>query len=204
MPLALVPLYGVLGKPVSTLMLWNRLRGEPVRRERVAFEDIAPPLAQAVIMTEDGKYCSHGGVDWEAIREVMSSDADRRRGASTITMQTAKNLFLWQSRSYIRKALEIPLALYMDLVWSKRWQMEIYLNIAQWGEGIYGAEAAAQHHFNRPASKLSYRQAALLAASLSNPVEFNAGKPGPRTRRIAGIIEKRARQSGAYIKCLEE
>ena len=156
------------------------------------------------MMSEDGQFCSHRGVDWGEMKAVVQDalDGEATRGASTIPMQTAKNLFLWNSRSFVRKAMEMPLAIAADFVWSKRRLMEIYLNIAEWGPGIYGIEAAAQHHFNVPAAKLSRRQAALLAASLPNPYERNAGKPGRGLQRLAGVIEKRARRSGGYITCL--
>jgi monofunctional biosynthetic peptidoglycan transglycosylase len=117
-------------------------------------------------------------------------------------MQTVRNLFLWQNRSFIRKGLEIPLALYADAIWSKRRQMEIYLNIAQWGPNVFGVEAAAQHYFNRPASGLSADQAALLAVALPNPINRDPAHPSARLRALARIIDGRARQSGAYIVCL--
>jgi monofunctional biosynthetic peptidoglycan transglycosylase len=117
-------------------------------------------------------------------------------------MQTVKNLFLWTSRSYVRKAIEIPLALYANLVWGKRRTMEIYLNVAQFGPGIFGAEAAAQAYFKRPAKDLTARQAALLAATLPNPTVRNPGKPSRTLEIRARRIATRARQSGAYIDCL--
>jgi membrane peptidoglycan carboxypeptidase len=104
----------------------------------------------SIIMSEDGQFCSHWGVDWGALNAVLDREGGPSRGASTIAMQTVKNLFLWSSRSYIRKGLEIPLAYYADFILSKRRIMEIYLNIAEWGPGIFGAEAAAQHYFNKP------------------------------------------------------
>lgn len=131
-------------------------------------------------------------------------DGEATRGASTIPMQTSKNLFLWNGRSFIRKAMELPLALVADFVWSKQRMMELYLNVAEWGPGIYGAEAAAQHHFGVSAAKLSRRQAALLAVSLPNPIVRNAGKPGRGLRRLASVVERRAGASGEYIKCLYE
>ena len=201
-PLVLVPVYAVVPPPFSTLELWVRLTRGSVERQWVPFDEIAPNLGYAVIMSEDGKFCEHIGVDWSAVREVI--DSDSARGASTVPMQVAKNLFLWPSRSYVRKGLEVPLAYYMDLVWSKRRMMEIYLNIVEWGPGVFGAEAAAQHWFGVPASKLTLRQASLLVAALPNPIVRNPAKPGPVTRRYAGIVEKRTRQAGAYVQCLKE
>lgn len=200
-PVVLVPVYAVVPPPFSTLELWQRLRGVPIEKQWVPLDDIAPVLVHSVIMSEDGRFCAHRGVDWDAVRLVLDSNA--ARGASTIPMQTVKNLFLWHSRSYVRKALEIPLAYWADLVWSKRRMMEIYLNIVEWGPGIFGAEAAARHWFNVPAAKLSRRQAALLAATLPNPIARNPAKPGRTTTYLAGIVEKRARQAGAYIGCVQ-
>ena len=131
-----------------------------------------------------------------------SDDDGPSRGASTIPMQVAKNLFLWPSRSYIRKGLEIPLALFLDVVWSKRRMMEIYLNIAEWGEGVFGAEAAARTRFGKPARDLTRREAALLATSLPNPRLRNPTRPSPRQRTLAATIM--ARMDGAATSCLAE
>ncbi len=194
--LALVAAVAILGllyttvTPVSTLMLARLLAGETYDRRPVPLEDISPYLAQAVIASEDARFCQHDGVDWDALREVIQ-DADEdgpARGASTLAMQTAKNLFLWPSRSVIRKGLEIPLALYIDLVWSKRRMMENYLNLAVWGVGIFGAEAAAQRHFRKPARALTRGEAALLASVLPNPILRNAGRPSARDRARAARV----------------
>ena len=188
----------------STLMLRDLALLRGYDRQWVDFEDISPNLVQAVMMSEDGQFCRHAGVDWGEMRAVVNEAlaGEQTRGASTIPMQTAKNLFLWNGRSFLRKVMELPLAVVADFVWSKRRLMEIYLNIAEWGPGIYGIEAAAQHHFKVPAAKLSRRQAALLAVSLPNPYERNAGKPGRGLQRLARLIERRASGSGEYIKCL--
>lgn len=205
LPYGLIVLYSAAFiHPVSTLMARDLATLDGYQREWVAFDDIAPVLVQSVMMSEDGQFCSHRGIDWVQLNAVIDDalDGAPSRGASTIPMQTAKNLFLWNGRSFVRKALELPLAVAADAVWSKRRMMEIYLNVVEWGPGIYGAGAAAQHHFGVSASKLSRRQAALLAVSLPNPIERNAGKPGPGLRRLASVIERRARQSGGYINCL--
>jgi monofunctional biosynthetic peptidoglycan transglycosylase len=205
LPYLLVPLYAWKQiRPVSTLMLAETLTGRSYERQWVDFDAIAPVLVQSVMMSEDGQFCTHSGIDWEALNLVIEEalDGEATRGASTIPMQTAKNLFLPPTRSAIRKALEIPIAMWMDVVWSKRRLMEIYLNIAEWAPGVYGVEAAAQAYFGVPASKLSARQSALLAVTLPNPIKRNAANPSRGMRRLAGIIEARARQSGAYIKCL--
>jgi monofunctional biosynthetic peptidoglycan transglycosylase len=201
-PVVLVPAYRFV-PPVSTLMLFDFVaRGGDVQRGWVPFDRIAPSLVASVIMSEDGKYCSHHGVDWDELSKVLDRSDDRPRGASTIAMQTAKNLFLWNSRSYFRKAIEMPIALYGDLVWGKRREMEIYLNIVEWGPGIFGAEAAAQHYFKRGADQLTPGQAALLTAALPNPWVRDPSRPSAAHRALARTIADRARASGAYIDCL--
>ncbi|MDF1608144.1 monofunctional biosynthetic peptidoglycan transglycosylase [Hoeflea sp. YIM 152468] len=205
LPYGLIPLYALPQiHPVSTLMLTETVSGRAYDRQWVAFEDIAPVLVQSVMMSEDGQFCTHSGIDWKALNLVIDDalDGEATRGASTIAMQTAKNLFLPKTRSVLRKALEIPLAMWMDVVWSKRRLMEIYLNVAEWAPGVYGIEAASQAYFGVPAAKLTGRQAALLAVTLPNPIKRNAANASRGMNRLAGIIEKRARQSGAYIKCL--
>ena len=200
-PVVLVPLYLVV-PPVSTLMIFTRLSQGPIARQWTPFDAIAPTLVASVLVSEDGQFCSHGGVDWRELGHVLDQSEDHPRGASTIAMQTVKNLFLWSSRSYVRKAFEIPLALYADLVWSKKRQMEIYLNVAEWGPAIFGIEAAAQRYFDRPASKLTAGQAALLAVALPNPGERNPAKPSRYMQSRAKVIAARARLAGAYIECL--
>jgi monofunctional biosynthetic peptidoglycan transglycosylase len=190
--------------PVSTLMLYDLATLKGYDRRWVGFDDISPSLVQSVMMSEDGQFCNHNGVDWVQMNGVVEDalEGESTRGASTIPMQTAKNLFLWNSRSFIRKGLELPLALGADFILSKKRLMEIYLNIAEWGPGIYGIEAAARYHFKVSASKLTRRQAALLAVSLPNPITRNASKPAKGMKRLATLIERRARGSGPYIKCL--
>jgi monofunctional biosynthetic peptidoglycan transglycosylase len=175
-------------------------------RRWVPLEDIAPVLAHSVIMSEDGQFCSHRGVDLAELKLVIDDAiaGEQPRGASTITMQTVKNLYLW-SRPFgtLRKVVELPLAVYTDLVFPKRRIMEIYLNIAEWGPNVYGIEAAAQYHFGRSAKNLTRRQAALLTVALPNPIGRNPARPGPGLRRLANLIEARAARAGGYIGCLE-
>jgi monofunctional biosynthetic peptidoglycan transglycosylase len=199
-PLVLVPVYWI-APPISTLMVYDRLFG-PVDRTWVALGDMAPSLPASVVMSEDGKFCEHWGVDWDELTKVIDRRNGPNRGASTVTMQVVKNLFLWNSRSYIRKALEIPLALYADLVWSKRRTMEIYLNIVEWGPGIFGAEAAARRYFKRSAKALTPQQSALLVAALPNPLDRNPAKPTRFLKIRAKVIAGQARTAGAYINCL--
>jgi monofunctional biosynthetic peptidoglycan transglycosylase len=200
-PLVLTPLYAVVA-PVSTLMIYERVVHGPIDRQWVPLDRIAKPLVAGVVMSEDGQYCSHRGVDWGELNKVLDDPDGPPRGASTIAMQTVKNLYLWTSRSYIRKAFEIPLALYADAVLGKRRLMEIYLNIAELGPGIFGAEAAARHYFGRPATALGEMQAALLVAALPNPAVRNPAQPGPRLEARARTIAERARKAGGYIDCL--
>lgn len=205
LPYILVVIYSAdFIRPVSTLMLGERLGGRAYQRVWVDFDEIAPVLVQSVMMSEDGRYCSHSGVDWGALNTVIEDalDGESPRGASTIPMQVAKNLFLVPARSMVRKALEIPIAIWADFVWSKRRMMEIYLNIAEWAPGVFGIEAAAQTYFGVPAKALSRRQAALLAVALPNPIERNPANPSAGLNRLARTIEARAARSGAYIKCL--
>lgn len=205
LPYLLIVLYSLPQiRPVSTLMLWDLVTLQGYDRRWVSIEDISPNLIRAVMMSEDGQFCAHNGVDLKELQAVVASavEGEPTRGASTIPMQTAKNLFLWNGRSFLRKALELPLAVASDFLWSKERQMEIYLNIAEWGPNIYGIEAAAQYHFKTSAAKLNRRQASLLAVSLPNPIERNAGKPGRGLQRLAGLNERRARASGAYTQCV--
>lgn len=190
--------------PVSTLMLRDLATLKGYERDWIELDAVAPVLIKSVVMSEDGQFCSHDGVDWGALNEVIGDalDGEQTRGASTITMQTAKNLFLWPSRSFIRKGLEIPLAMWIDLVLPKHRIMEIYLNIAEWGDGIYGIEAASWIRFGRPASELTARQAALLTVALPNPYKRDPVNPGSGMQRLAGIIEARAEKFGSHADCL--
>jgi monofunctional glycosyltransferase len=205
LPYLLAPLYRA-GHPVSTLMAWRWLRGEPVSRQWIDFNAISPSLPRSVVAAEDAKFCIHHGIDWDAVRDVIddAEDGEPTRGGSTITQQVAKNLFLWPGRSLIRKALEFPLALWIDRVLPKQRILEIYLNIAELGpSGQFGAEAASMAAFGHPASSLSPREAALLAATLPNPVKRSARNPGPGVRRLAGTYMARA-QAQELQRCWHE
>lgn len=193
-------------RPVSTLMVKDLVTLQGYDRQWVALEDISPVLVNSVVMSEDGQFCSHRGIDLAELKVVIDDAmaGEQSRGASTITMQTVKNLYLWQRPfSTFRKLIELPLAVYTDFVMPKWRIMEIYLNIAEWGPNIYGIEAAAQHHFGRSAKNLTARQAALLAVALPNPITRNPAKPGPGLRRLASIIERRAARAEAYVACLQ-
>jgi monofunctional glycosyltransferase len=198
LPYVLAPLYR-FGHPVSTLMAWRWLSGAPVSRQWVDFREISPYLPRSVVASEDAKFCSHHGVDWDALNDAIedAQDGEVAGGGSTITQQVAKNLFLWPGRSVVRKALELPLALWIDFVLPKQRILEIYFNIAEWGpSGQFGAEAGAAYAFRRPASALGPREAALLAAILPNPVTRSARNPGPGVRRLAGTYVARAQSVG--------
>ena len=203
LPYLLVPLYRVVS-PVSTLMLWRWAHGMRVERTFMPITRIGPALPITVIAAEDGRYCRHRGIDWKEIRERIEDvdDISEARGVSTITQQTAKNLFLWPGRSFVRKALELPLALWMDLVLPKWRVLEIYLNIAEWGpNGQFGAEAASRYAFNKSPHALGPRDAALLAAILPNPRRRSARQPGPVVRRLAAIYEARGITQAALAPC---
>ena len=205
LPYLLAPLYRI-GHPVSTLMAWRWLTGAPVSRQWVGFSAISPSLPRSVVASEDAKFCSHHGVDWGALRDVIddAEEGEVARGGSTITQQVAKNLFLWPGRSIVRKALELPLALWIDWVLPKQRILEVYLNVAELGpSGQFGAEAGANYAFGNPASSLSPREAALLAAILPNPVKRSARNPGPGVRRLAGTYVVRA-QSQELPHCWHE
>jgi monofunctional biosynthetic peptidoglycan transglycosylase len=196
--LVLIVLYRWVDPPMSTLMLGQRLTGTPIERRWVPLERISPHLVKAVILSEDGGFCRHRGVDLGALGEALESD----RGGSTITMQVVKNLFLWPARSYVRKAIEICLAYVVELVWPKRRILEIYLNIAEWGDGVFGAEAAARQHFLKSAARLTAEEAALLAVSLPNPLERLPASPSTTTRRLAVRLLTRMQLSQANFACV--
>jgi monofunctional biosynthetic peptidoglycan transglycosylase len=162
-------------------------------RRWVPLYKVSPNLVRAVMTSEDRHFCRHAGVDWDELFTVLdqADEGGPVRGASTISMQVAKNLFLWSGRSYVRKAIEIPLALYADLVWSKWRMLEIYLNVVEWGPGIYGAEAAAQHYFGKPAAELDRREAALMATALPSPLARNSAQPTELHARLAWRLSGR-------------
>jgi monofunctional biosynthetic peptidoglycan transglycosylase len=203
-PYVIAPFYRFVD-PVSTPMLWRWVTGKRVVRIVVPLNRIAPALRLAVIIAEDGTFCRNRGIDLGAIREAMqqSDEFGEARGASTITQQTAKNLFLWEGRSFIRKALEFPLALWLNLVLPKRRVLEIYLNIAEWGPtGEFGAEAGARWAFGKSARDLTPAEAAELAAILPNPVRRSARIPSVLVRRLAALYERRSLEFSGLDACV--
>lgn len=201
--LALIVLFRFVDPPGSTLIAWQALTGTRIEQQWVPLTRISRNLQRAVIVSEDGRFCQHWGID---PREILAAIKRARngvpRGASTITMQVAKNLFLWSSKSYVRKLLELPLTLALEVIWSKERILEVYLNIAEWGPGVFGAEAAARHHFGKSAARLSQNEAALLAVALPNPIRRDAGEPGRGTSRLASIIVARMRSAGPVTSCI--
>ncbi len=205
-PLVLSILYTVVN-PVSTLMIGRWLTGQRVERVWTPIERMSPILVRTVIASEDARFCQHWGVDIGEIRAALAradDDVDEARGASTIPMQVAKNLFLWPGRSFIRKGMELPLALWIDLVLSKRRLMEIYLNIAEWGpNGEFGVEAGAERAFRKSAAQVTAPEAALLAVMLPNPIRRDAGRPSAGVQRLAARLDRRVDQEGPEIvSCL--
>jgi monofunctional glycosyltransferase len=196
LPYLVAPFYRA-GHPTSALMAWRYLTGAPVSRQWVDLSAMAAPLPRSVVASEDAKFCSHRGVDWGALREVIddAEEGEPARGGSTITQQVAKNLFLWPGRSMVRKALELPLALWIDFVLPKPRILEIYLNVAELGPtGQFGVQTGSLYAFGHGASMLTPREAALLAAILPNPHTRSARNPGPGLRRLAGIYVGRAQK----------
>jgi monofunctional glycosyltransferase len=189
--------------PVSTLMAARWATLQPVRRIYAPLEAISPLLRIAVLTSEDERFCIHHGVDWGQLFGVLEEAHGGlpSRGASTAPMQTVKNLFLWPSRSPVRKGLEIPLAL--DAVWPKRRILEVYLNIAQWGDGIFGAEAASRVYFHKHASALTQSEADLLATSLPDPIARNPARPTALQRMLARRLSERTASARALLDCVE-
>ncbi len=187
--------YRFVPPPITWLQARDAVAGKHVEREWVPLEAMTKALPRAVIGAEDANFCQHNGFDLEAIQAAASANVSGKalRGGSTISQQTAKNAFLWPERSFLRKGLEAYFTLLIEFVWGKPRIMEVYLNIVEMGPGIYGMEAAAQHYFDKPASKLTARQAARLAAILPQPIKRSAVKPSKSVRRYARRIEKRVK-----------
>jgi len=190
--------------PLTPHLLVQRLSGHQVTQDWVGLDQISPLMVRAVIAAEDNRFCEHHGVDWEAMKIVWQEfREDRRiRGGSTISMQTTKNAYLWLGRNPIRKALELVLVPSVDVIWGKRRMMEVYLNLIEFGPGIYGVEAAAQHHFKTRAHRLTSDQASRLAAVLPAPKDWSASRPTRFLRRRARTIEIRMARQGGLADCV--
>ena len=192
--------------PLTPLMLIRGVQGEGIDHDWVPLSEMSPHLARAVIASEDNRFCEHGGIDWAALGDVFEEAraGGRLRGASTISMQTAKNLYLWPGRSYVRKVLEAGIVVGLESAWDKERIIEVYLNIVEMGPGVYGVEAASQHHFGRSASELSFVQAASLAAILPSP---RLRDPTHRNRAMGsrvGRIRRSVRNLGPLLDCVPE
>ncbi|HEY2356879.1 MAG TPA: monofunctional biosynthetic peptidoglycan transglycosylase [Phenylobacterium sp.] len=189
-PVAIVAIYRFVPPPMTYLMVQRMFQGHGFDRRWVPLSRISPVLVRSVIGAEDARFCEHHGFDWNAIQKAMShNEAGKKlRGGSTISQQTAKNIFLWPHRDWARKGLETWFTLLIELIWGKQRIMEVYLNSIEWGPGIYGAEAAAQHNFHTSAAALNPAQAARLAAIIPKPLAWKAASPGPYIQRRGGHI----------------
>ena len=184
--LALILIFAVVPPPINFYQLQESIRLGGIEKDWVSMDEIAPVMARSVVAAEDANFCLHWGFDMGAIRAAL--DEGSGRGASTLTQQTVKNVFLWQGRNWLRKAAEAVLTPVVELVWTKRRVLTVYLNVAEFGEGIFGVQAAAQHYFGVDAADLTVTQAARLAAVLPDPKDRDAANPGPVVRRRAGQI----------------
>jgi monofunctional biosynthetic peptidoglycan transglycosylase len=200
----LILLFSFLPPPINFYQLGEAWRLGGIEKDWVSFDDIAPVMARSAVAAEDANFCLHWGFDMAAIREAVEQGSNR--GASTITQQTVKNVFLWHGRSWLRKAMEAAMTPVVELVWSKSRILEVYLNVAEFGEGVFGVQAAAQHHFGVDAKDLTATQAARLAAVLPDPQGRSASNPSDfvrrRTRSIIGGAETIAADGRAA--CFEE
>lgn len=214
------PLYTVLGywifalivyrfvnPPLTPLMVLRSIENRAlVQHDSVRLSAISAPMVRAVVASEDSRFCLHHGIDFDAVGDAVADyeSRGRLRGASTITMQVARNVFMWNGGGAVRKIIEAPLALLLDAVWPKQRIVEAYLNIAEWGDGVFGVEAAARIHFHKPANALTAKEAARLAAVLPNPIRWNAARPTPYINQRTGIIQNRIGQLGPQqTRCLQ-
>jgi monofunctional biosynthetic peptidoglycan transglycosylase len=189
-----VVVFRFTGPSITPVMIAEKLSGKAATRNWVSLGNISRELPLAVIAGEDGNFCKHWGVDWGEVWHAINGGGSVRsglRGASTITMQVAKNLYLWPERSYLRKALEVPIAFSLSVLWPKKVVIETYLNIAPWGPGIVGAEAASQHFFRKSASELDRREAILMAMVLPSPSLRDPSRPTERMLKNLPVMEKR-------------
>jgi monofunctional biosynthetic peptidoglycan transglycosylase len=189
-PVVVVAIYRFVPPPMTWLMVERMFQGHGFDRRWVPLNRISPQLVRSVIGAEDSRFCEHHGFDWNAIQKAMEHNADGKklRGGSTISQQTAKNIFLWPGRDYVRKGLEAWFTVLIETIWGKPRIMEVYLNSIEWGPGVYGAEAAAQANFHVSAAQLNPAQAARLAAIIPKPLAWKAAKPGPYIQKRQGHI----------------
>lgn len=187
--------YRWIDPPATFLTIRDRLDGVEVKQDWADLSEMSRHIPRAVIAAEDARFCAHRGFDIEAIEKAMERNkaGKKVRGGSTISQQTAKNAFLWPGRTYVRKGLEAWFTVLIEFVWGKPRIMEVYLNIAEFGRGVFGVEAASRHYFKKSASKLSRVEAARLAAILPQPIKRDAASPGRYTKRYANRIAGRTR-----------
>lgn len=203
-PPLLILLFRFVPPPATPLMLIRAVQGHGLAKDWVDYGRIDRALPHAVIAAEDNLFCEQAlGFDFDALRGQVAAalEGERPRGASTITMQVAKNLFLWPGRDPVRKVLEAWLTPQVALLWPKRRVLEVYLNIVEFGPGVYGAEAAARAFFNRPAAGLTAQQAAQLAVVLPAPLQWSAAAPTPYLRERAATVRRRVGQLGPLLDC---
>jgi monofunctional biosynthetic peptidoglycan transglycosylase len=199
-PVGLTAIYRVVPPPATSLMLLRLAQGYGLHKKWRPMSQIAPSLSQAVIAAEDAQFCEHHGFDFRAMQKAMVANEqkpNRIRGGSTISQQTAKNVFLWPARDYVRKGFEAYFTVLIEGLWGKRRILEVYLNVVEWGPGVYGAEAAAQHYFNTTAARLSPAQSARLAAVLPSPLRWKPVQSGP-------YVARRSRRIGAAAVTVRE
>lgn len=204
LPVTFMLIFRVVPPPFTPLMVIRLIEGEGVERAWAPLEEVSPYVVPAILAAEDSRFCQHAGVDWHEFRQALSDwlGEGRLRGASTVSMQTAKNVFLWPGRSLFRKGLEAYLTGMMEWFWPKSRIIEVYLNVAEWAPGVYGIEAAARHHFGKPAYALTEYEAALLAAVLPNPRRWSAARPTSYIRGRAATIRVRSRLITPFLDCI--
>jgi monofunctional biosynthetic peptidoglycan transglycosylase len=187
--------YRFLNPPTTYLMIRDRANRVDVKQDWVGLSDMSRHIPRAVIAAEDSRFCTHNGFDIEAIEKAMERNKQGRkvRGGSTISQQTAKNAFLWPGRTFVRKGIEAYFTVLIELIWGKPRIMEVYLNVAEFGRGVFGVEAASRHYFKKSAKKLTRLEAARLAAILPQPIKRDAASPGRYTKRYANRIASRTR-----------
>ena len=202
LPILIVLPWRWLEPPESAFMMRSRAAGAEIHHQWVPWPTISPYLPIAVVAAEDQKFPEHRGFDTESIRSALEENGSKGRGASTISQQVVKNLYLWPGRSWVRKGIEAYLTVFLETLWPKQRILEVYLNIAELGPGIFGAEAAAQGFFGKPASELTAREAALLAAVLPSPKRMSPARPSPYVEERVDWVLRQMEQLGgpAYLE----